>query len=49
MAKKVDKMANRIQEIFRKSNTVTRSQWERVNQKGFDFANDNQISEGEKC
>ena len=48
MAKKVDKMANRIQEIFRKSNTVTRSQWERVNQKGFDFANDNQITEEER-
>ena len=42
MAKRKDKQAERAREIFNKANTATRVQWETVNQKGFDFANDNQ-------
>jgi len=48
MAKKTDKKAERIRNIFNKATTATRSQWESVNQKGFDFANDNQITEDER-
>ena len=48
MAKRKDKQAERAREIFNKANTATRVQWETVNQKGFDFANDNQLSENER-
>lgn len=46
MAKK-SKPAARIKQLWEKSNTATRIQWEKVNQKGFDFANDNQLTEAE--
>ena len=45
MAKKTDKKAERVRNIFNKANTSSRTQWERINQKGYDFANDNQITE----
>ena len=45
---KQDKKAEKVRDIFNKSNTATRVQWERINQKGFDFANDNQITEEER-
>jgi hypothetical protein len=48
MAKRTDKTAERVKELFNKSNTATRVQWEKVNQKGFDFANDNQLSDNER-
>ena len=48
MAKRKDKKAERIRNIFNKANTASRIQWERINQKGFDFANDNQITEAER-
>ena len=44
MHKKVD----RIHKLFEQSNTASRSQWEYINQKGYDFANDNQLTEEER-
>ena len=49
MAKKrQDKKALRCRDIFDNVNTGHRQQWEFVNQKGFDFANDNQLSADDK-
>ena len=48
MAKRKDKIAERTREIFEYSKTDSRIQWEYINQKGFDFANDNQLSADEK-
>ena len=46
MAKK--KTADRVREIYRNSDSPTRWQWKTVNQQGFEFANDNQLSNVEK-
>ena len=46
MARK--KAADRVKEIFNTANTGTRVQWQYVNQKGEDFANDNQLTQAEK-
>ena len=48
MAKKQDKMAQRVQDVFQYAKTENRIQWEYINQKGCDFANDNQLSYDEK-
>ena len=48
MAKKMDKNAQRVRDIFDLSNSESRSQWEYVNQKGVDFANDNQLTDEER-
>ena len=48
MAKKIDKMVEKVQQIYQYSKTDSRIQWEYINQKGFDFANDNQLSYDEK-
>ena len=48
MAKRVDKNAQRIADIFDIANNEQRAQWEYINQKGVDFANDNQLSEEER-
>jgi len=48
MAKKQDKMAQRVQDVFQYARTENRVQWEYINQKGYDFANDNQLSYDEK-
>ena len=48
MAKRQDKKALRIRDIFDNVNTGNRQQWEFINQKGFDFANDNQLSSDDK-
>tara|TARA_R110000824_G_scaffold390719_1_gene587271 strand:+ start:293 stop:2593 length:2301 start_codon:yes stop_codon:yes gene_type:complete len=48
MAKKEDKVASRVRTLFNNVNTQTRIQWEYVNQKGFDFANDNQLTDIER-
>jgi len=45
---KTDKEAKRIRQLFQNVNGSTRTQWEYINQKGFDFANDNQLSENER-
>ena len=42
-----DKKADRVRQIFNQTRTKTRAQWEYINQKGADFANDNQLSEAE--
>ena len=47
MAKRIDKKAQRVKQIFEQANSASRVQWEYINQKGFDFSNDNQITE--KC
>ena len=44
MAQRKDKQADRIRQIFNRSNQSKRVQWEYINQKAFDFANDNQLS-----
>jgi hypothetical protein len=46
-SKSKDKKAQRIIDIFNKANSATRVQWEYINQKGFDFANDNQLTHTE--
>ena len=48
MAKKVDKNAERVNRIYQHSKTDSRVQWEYINQKGYDFANDNQLTYDEK-
>ena len=48
MAKRKDKKAERIKQIFNKAKTHSRSQWEYINQKGYDFSNDNQITAQER-
>jgi hypothetical protein len=47
MARK-DKNAERVRQLFNRVNERTRVQWEFINQKGFDFSNDNQLSESER-
>tara|TARA_R110002096_G_scaffold276948_3_gene470954 strand:+ start:327 stop:2585 length:2259 start_codon:yes stop_codon:yes gene_type:complete len=44
----MDKKAQKVHDIFQYSKSDNRVQWEYVNQKGFDFANDNQLSAAEK-
>ena len=48
MAKRQDKNAQRIKRMYELSNSTTRSQWEYINQKGCDFANDNQVTAEER-
>ena len=48
MAKRKDKNADRIKRMYELSNSTTRSQWEFINQKGADFANDNQVTAEER-
>ena len=48
MAKRQDKKALRVRDIFDNVNSGNRQQWEFINQKGFDFANDNQLSVDDK-
>ena len=48
MAKRKDKVAEKVKQIYEFSKTDNRVQWEYINQKGFDFANDNQLSHEEK-
>ena len=48
MAKRKDKNAQRIKRMYELSNSTTRSQWEYINQKGCDFANDNQVTAEER-
>jgi len=46
MAKK--KKADQIKELFNLSNNWTRNQWQYINQKGYEFAHDEQLSRAEK-
>ena len=45
---KIDRRVQRISDVFNSSRTEKRVQWEYINQKGFDFANDNQLTESER-
>ena len=42
------KRVDEIRQLFHLSNNWTRKQWEKVNQKGFEFAHDEQLSADEK-
>jgi hypothetical protein len=42
------KAADRIRALFNSANSSTRWQWKRVNQKGYEYANDNQLSSADK-
>ena len=44
MAQRKDKQADRVRQIFNRCNQSKRVQWEYINQKAFDFANDNQLT-----
>jgi len=44
MAKRKDKQADRVRQIFNRTNQSRRIQWEYINQKAYDFANDNQLT-----
>lgn len=48
MAKRKDVVAEKVAQVFQHSKTDNRVQWEYINQKGCDFANDNQLSYDEK-
>ena len=41
-------MAQRVHDIYQYAKTEDRVQWEYINQKGYDFANDNQLTYDEK-
>ena len=43
-----NKKAERVKNLFNRLRTSHRDQWLFVNQKGYDFSNDNQISDSEK-
>jgi len=47
MAKK-PKPADRVRQLYHLANSWTRKQWERVNQKGYEFAHDEQLTLDEK-
>ena len=42
------KRADQIRQLFNQSNNWTRKQWEQINQKGYEFAHDEQLSTEEK-
>tara|TARA_R110002020_G_scaffold152890_1_gene331907 strand:- start:13400 stop:15745 length:2346 start_codon:yes stop_codon:yes gene_type:complete len=48
MSKSANKKADRIVRLFDRANIAARQDWEYINQKGFDFSNDNQLTEEEK-
>ena len=45
---KINKKVSRIKDIYNKTRTDSRAQWEFINQKGYDFSNDNQLTEKER-
>ena len=47
MAKK--KAADKVREIYKLANNPVRTQWEYANQRGYEFAHDEQLSNGEKA
>ena len=42
------KASDRVREIYKLANNPVRTQWEYVNQRGYEFAHDEQLSNGEK-
>ena len=50
MARKyADKKVERIKTLYNRLNTEHRDQWLSINQKGYDFSNDNQLADSEKA
>tara|TARA_R100000808_G_C2154335_1_gene165246 strand:+ start:2612 stop:4915 length:2304 start_codon:yes stop_codon:yes gene_type:complete len=49
MAKSKKTKAQQIRNLFTRANQAQRSQWQKINQKGFDFSNDNQLTQAEKA
>ena len=49
MAKSKKTKAEQIRNLFSRANQAQRSQWQKINQKGFDFSNDNQLTQAEKA
>mgnify|MGYP003124632095 CR=1 FL=1 len=45
---KKNKKADKVKELFNLAETWERQQWERINTKGYEFANDSQLSQDEK-
>jgi hypothetical protein len=43
-----NKRADTIRQLFNLANSWSRKQWENTNQKGYDFAHDEQITQDEK-
>ena len=43
-----NKKADQIRRLYDLSNTWSRKQWEYINQKGYEFAHDEQLSQNEK-
>ena len=49
MARKSKKTkAEQVKTLFSRANNVQRVQWQKINQQGFDFSNDNQLTATEK-
>tara|TARA_R110002020_G_scaffold107738_3_gene250057 strand:- start:2371 stop:4671 length:2301 start_codon:yes stop_codon:yes gene_type:complete len=48
MAKRKDKIADKVKHMYTLVKNHNRAQWEYINQKGFDFAHDNQLTEKER-
>ena len=45
---KAKKRVDQIRQLFNLSNSYTRKQWEQINQKGYEFAHDEQLQQTEK-
>ena len=45
---KQNKRVSQIRQLFNLSNSFTRKQWEQINQKGYEFAHDEQLQQYEK-
>jgi hypothetical protein len=45
---KQNKKVDQIRQLFNLSNSATRKQWQQINQKGYDFAHDEQLKQSEK-
>ena len=45
---KQNKRVAQIRQLFNLSNSFTRKQWEQINQKGYEFAHDEQLQQDEK-
>ena len=45
---KQNKRVDQIRQLFNLSNSFTRKQWEQINQKGYEFAHDEQLQQDEK-
>ena len=43
-----NKKADQVRQLYNMSNTWTRKQWEYINQKGYEFAHDEQLSQEKK-